>query len=124
METTHLHTTPKMPLSSFCVGPLLLDCSLPFRGFAYPVRLLWRKRTFYKDSFQVRNVARKLMCTSSLRAITPYGTGRCRPCACCLNLLEFICVSVLPSYEGRVCLLSSVPSGSYTISATSSMEFS
>lgn len=39
-----------------------------------------------------------------------------RPWVCCLDLFEFICVSVVLGLKTFISLVSSIPSGSYTLS--------
>lgn len=58
--------------------------------------------------------------TSPLNSRTSSGAVLCRPCACCLSLCEFICVLALLFLEGFGSLVFSIPSGSYSLSTSSS----
>ena len=48
----------------------------------------------------------------------PPGADLYRSCACCLSLCEFIGASIVLYFESLVSLVSSIPSGSYTLSAS------
>lgn len=115
----------KTPVSLFCVSYLLLVMELTLKSclfihwdtfgenLVFICKWLW-----IWDKFWVRDG------TCVHRAGVSYGTDPCKPCACCPSLCEFICISVLLCLEGLALLVSSFPSGSYTLSAFSSAEFS
>lgn len=55
------------------------------------------------------------MSTSPSQCWNFAGLNPCRSCACCHNLSEFICVSVLFCLEDSIFLESSIASGFYTL---------
>lgn len=61
---------------------------------------------------------------SSLNVETPSELEMCSPCACSHSLWEFIYVSVLLCLKDTVSLMSFILSGSYSLSVSSSVEFS
>ena len=63
-------------------------------------------------------------CVSTSFSSRPSDTDLYRPCACFNSLCEFTCTSVLLCSDGLCSLVSSIPFGSWTPSASSSIGFS
>ena len=104
----------KMPWSLLCVGHLLL-------GMEPGLQL---ERTFSSVSgYQleiVSGIGIGLVSTSPLSTGFPSGLDLCGLSAHCYSLCEFISAVALLCLEDLVSLVSSIPSGSYNLSASSS----
>ena len=84
------HRTPKIPLSSFYIGSLLLGTGSGLKRGWYSSESLLEKTSFSSaDSFCVRDVG---LCSLTLWDWYPI---RPRPCACCHSLCELMWASVV-----------------------------
>lgn len=58
------------------------------------------------------------MFTSTLSIVSPPALVFCSHCVCCHNLCKFICALILLYLKDAISLVSSIPCGSYNISAS------
>ena len=88
---------PKMALSSFSVGHLLLGTQ-PRLGSLLPMRVPQRKLNFHLQ-LVILEIASGLIIGAyiyfSFCSRTPSCADPCRLCACCLSVCEFIRVQIL-----------------------------
>lgn len=109
---------PTTAFSGACSGMCLI----------HPMTLLRGKRTFpfsagiYCRSSLVRGGALCLLSPPPIQPLNLSGRNLFRPCACCHSLYKFRCQSVLLFLEDTASLDSSITSGSYTLSVSSSAE--
>lgn len=88
---------PKILLSSFSIGDLLLDPTHK-KWSVFPLRLPWRKLTFSFASVSLLEIDSGLGMRhvfTSFSAKFPPGPDLCRPCAYCQSLCAHTCTRLL-----------------------------
>lgn len=121
--------SPKIPLRSFCVSHLLqgirstLKCGLYTQLYSIGKEILFPLQVVDNCMYLLGQDENSCP-LFTFSAGTPSVLDLCRPCVCCQSQSPsgFICVSVLLCLGDTISLVSYIPSVSYSLSTSSSLQ--